>query len=821
MFAARLIFVFPVASLFLCAQQFATDISPIFRKRCLGCHGVAMQQNGLRLDAREAAMRGGYSGAVIVPGNAEGSRLIQLVEGRKGRTMPPAGPPLKAEEIALLRAWIDKGAEWPEASARVDTTERTDPRARHWAFQPIVKPIPPITEMSAIDAFVRARLAKEGIAPAPETDRATLLRRVSLDLIGLPPTVEETQAFLKDSRPDAYERAVDRLLASSHFGEKWARHWLDLARYADSDGYQKDEFRPNAFRYRDWVIQAFNRNMPFDRFSVEQIAGDLLPASGVEERTATGFHRMTLTSREAGIDLKQLRAEQVADRANTFGSVWLGLTTGCAMCHDHKFDPISQREYYQLYAYFNTSSEESLDAPRPEELERYRKGFADYKRKRDALWAEYRATELAPAFWAKMREASKPGAPLEWVANLELLPVLIDKGLEIFATPEAQRTDYESEQLMFFFLRTYGRVTKPEDLKDLKFKELLGKLDSLHAEYPRYSEPMVLAEMPKPPSTHIHIRGDFRDPGIEVKPGTLRVLPAMPSDAPANRLGLAHWLVSRGHPLTARVAVNRLWQELFGRGLVATSEDFGARGEAPSHPELLDWLATDFQSNWDVKRAIRQMVLSATYRQSSKPRPELQTSDPYNRLLARQSRHRLTAEAVRDSVLAVSGLLSAKVGGPSVRPPLPEGVTDLGFEDFMKWPESKGEDKYRRALYTVSHRSVPYPQMAMFDAPDGLVSCSRRTRSTTALQALTLLNDPVFVEAAQALAARVLRERAQAGLQERIDHLFALTLSRAPLPKERDRLTAYYVKRGPAGEIDKWTGLGSIVLNLDEFLTRE
>ncbi len=785
--------IFGFASICL-AQDFSADVQPLLRRRCYGCHGAAAQMSGLRLDHKADAMRRG----VVTPGNSGASKLIEMVEKR---AMPPSGPKLTPEEIALLRSWIDKGAAWPEGES-----------AQHWAFQPIRKPKPPLVKSTAwvrnpIDAFILARLENENVAPSPEADRITLFRRLNLDLTGLPPSPAEVDAFLTGA--ESYERAIDRLLASPHFGEKWARSWLDLARYSDSDGYQKDEVRPNAWRYRDWVIGAFNRNMPFDQFTIEQIAGDLLPQATAAQKTATGFHRMTLTSREAGIDLAQLRAEQVADRANTTGSVWLGLTVGCAMCHDHKFDPISQKEYYRFYAFFDSSREASLEAPLPQEVVPYQRGLAEYLSKRRALIEAYRVPSLQPEFERKMREAARPGAASEWLANYELLPVLVDGGDAILAKEPAQRSEWENYLMQRYLARTYGRVAAEAEAKKYHFDELLKRLDALDEAYPRFSEPMVLAEIDAPPQTHIHIRGDFRRPGEAVQPGTPAALPPLPEGVKANRLALARWMVADDNPLTARVEVNRLWQELFGRGLVATSDDFGSRGDAPSHPELLDWLATDFREHgWEIKYAIRQMMLSAAYRQSSKPRQEPEA------LVARQMRFRLPAELIRDGALAASGLLDPRVGGRSVRPPLPEGVTNLGFENFMKWPESVGPDKYRRGLYTLMHRSVPYPQMVMFDAPDGLISCSRRNRSTTPLQALELLNDPVFFEAAQGLAARTFREAGPSD-EARIDYAFRVALSRTPSAGERARLLAYY--RGQAN----WAGLSSVILNLDEFLTRE
>jgi hypothetical protein len=823
--------------------DFQRDVEPIFRTRCVLCHGSQQQLSGLRLDRRDDAFRGGYSGVVIKPRDPEGSRLIQLVSGKGKIVMPPAGPRLTEREILILTSWIDQGAPWVDDSNQ-DSLVRT--RSTHWSFQPLRKPpVPPVRKpawsRNAIDAFVLDRLKREGIKPSPEADRHTLLRRVSFDLVGLPPSPEELSRFMADTEAGAYERAVDRLLSSPHFGEKWARHWLDLARYADSDGYEQDQVRPHAWRYRDWVIRAFNDNVPFDRFSVDQIAGDLLPGSKLEQKTATGFHRNTLTSREGGIDVEQLRTEQVADRAATVGTVWLGLTLECARCHDHKYDPVTQKEFYQFYSFFNSAVEVNIEDPVPGELGPYLENRPEYLKKYSEIKDRYRVDELQQQWEREVLSAmADPAARLEWTQVLDYLAVYQDHGHEILKTPSEKRTFRQSHDLTRVFLKYPGPLASWPEAKGIRFSEGFNQLEELDAKYPGLSEIPVIAEGPAR-TTHIFIRGDFRNPGIEVQPGTPAVLPPLPESSDAARLRLARWIVSSDNPLIARVAVNRFWQELFGRGLVSTSEDLGKRGDPPSHPELLDWLAASFRDQgWNVKALIRQIVLSATYRQSSPVREDLVLRDPENRLLARQNRLRLSAELVRDATLAVSGLLNPAVGGRSVRPPMPAGMLRVAYR--VKWEETPGPGRYRRGLYTLFQRSLPHPQMAAFDAPGSLIACSRRERSVTPLQALSLLNAPEFYEAARALAARILREKSET-FEERAQYAFELCLNRTATPEELAAISKYHQMKLERQKADTrsaeqqapgsvaagfdpqvaaaWTGIASILLNLDEFITRE
>lgn len=767
------------------AADYARDVEPLLRARCYGCHGAARQMKGLRLDSKDAVL-------------AAGGVLIARVTGEGVSIMPPAGKPLSATEVATLREFIG-GA-----------------RATHWAFQPVARPVAPRTRnaewpRNAVDQFVLARLERANIEPSPAASRRTLIRRLSFDLTGLPPSPEEVAEFVSDARPDAYEKLVDRLLASPHFGERWARPWLDRARYADSDGYEKDWFRPWAWRYRDYVIRAFNRDLPFDRFTTEQLAGDLLPDATADQRIATGFYRMTLTNREGGVDNAQFRFESTVDRANTVASVWMGLTAGCAQCHNHKFDPITQRDYYSLFAYFDNLHDADIEAPLAGELGPWLAAREAYRAKRAETLKAYHVPELQAAWERDMLDAAEhPGRRTDWDLAWDCLLKLTEGGWDgerLIRTPPARRTEREAATLTDHFVRNYHFAVGGKRTQELKFPELDQKLTALKKEFPQLSEAMAVTEADDPEPSHVRVRGDYKTPGERVEPAVPAFLP--PAGG-GSRLDLARWLVSEQNPLTARVTVNWIWQELFGAGLVKSAEDFGTRGEKPTHPELLDWLAASFrEEGWSVKQLIRTIVVSNTYRQSSHARRDLETIDPQNALLARQSRLRLPAELIRDNALSVSGLLDTEVGGESVRPPQPKGVSDLGYgkrEGDTSWKVSEGRKRYRRGLYIQFQRSTPYPLLVNFDAPKTTVAVCRRDRSNTPLQALNLLNDPVFVEAAEALAYAVPRGD--------VKMLFERALARSPSPKELERMN-HYVQTMP------WPAVASIVLNLDEFITRE
>lgn len=838
--------------LFACAPSlhaqpgvdFRQDVEPLLAKRCMPCHNGSLSQNGVRFDDRKAALAGGYSGPVILPGDPEGSKVIQRVTSAdKKLRMPPAGPPLTPQEIAILRSWIQAGAQWPEEAAGKESSAPPAVASSnaHWSLRPIRRPpVPDVTLRSwaanPVDRFILARLEREGISPSPEAPKAVLLRRVTLDLTGLPPAPEEVRAFLADSRPDAYERVVDRLLASPHYAEQRARAWLDAARYGDSDGLEKDMVRPWAWRWRQWVIEAFHRDMPFDQFTIEQLAGDLLPGATVEQRIATGFHRNALTNREGGTDPEENRFEQLVNRVNTTATAWLGLTAGCAQCHDHKYDPLKQKEYYQLLAFFNRSEEVNIDAPLPGEFGEWMRRRPEYLREREALVREFDVGSMQEEWEEKIRWAmANPGKDPDWDFAVSNSRPMLDRFEYLLKKGKKNRNERENEAVFYWFVRNPGPLKPDRDIDKIRcLAEFRRRLDKLDREYPRLSQAMGMFELEDPPQTHIALKGDFRARGLAVEPDVPAFLPPLPEDAPRNRLTLARWLVSSDNPLTSRVIVNRIWQEFFGQGLVKTSEDFGTQGETPSHPELLDWLASEFRDNgWSVKRLIRLIVTSSTYRQSSQARRDLLEKDPENRLLARQSRIRLPAENIRDSALAAAGLLNTQVGGPSVRPPQPKGVAELGYANSVKWVEDEGPARYRRGLYILFQRTAPYPMLMNFDAPDSFTSCARRRRSNSPLQALNLLSDPVFFEAAQSLALRLLRE---APPEQRIEHAFLLALGRPPTGRERERMERFLREHSAALQARQgqsqallplqpghaaWASAARALLNLEEFITRE
>ncbi|MEZ6060284.1 MAG: PSD1 and planctomycete cytochrome C domain-containing protein [Planctomycetaceae bacterium] len=818
--------------------RFNRDVLPILADHCFACHGfdAGQRKAGLRLDRQADATRTLDSGTTaIVPGDSARSELwVRLNTTDDDLRMPPAetGVTVTPAQREILRRWIDQGAEYE----------------RHWALiRPRQMEPPPVPGSShPIDRFVRARLQEEGITPSEPADRATLVRRVTLDLTGLPPSPSELDAFVADPQPDAYARVVERLLNSEHFGEHWARWWLDLAHYGDSDGYLQDFLRPVAWRYRQWVVDAFNRDLPFDQFTVQQLAGDLLPNATVTERMGTGFLRNTLSNREGGADLEEFRVKQVLDRTMTVGTTFLGLTIGCAQCHDHKFDAISQREYYQLYAFFNNADEVNFDAPLPDEAGPYADAKPEYDRKRAELLAPV-AEPLAKlqADWEKklLHTEANPGEDFAWERTLELLGLQWGQnlgegqleGLNIIRMPPERRTQDEQNRLLDYFLNA-APAEYSAKFAELNLNEIKAQLQALTAELPSVTRAPGMRTFPFQRSTHVFVRGDYRRHGEEVQPDTPASLPPLNVGRGADRLALARWLVSDDHPLTARVAVNRLWQELFGRGIVSTSGNFGIRGDRPSHPQLLDWLAVEFMKNgWSVKSILREIVTSQTYQQSSTARPEVDRRDPLNSLLARQVRLRLSGEGIRDSALAVSGLLSRKVGGPSVKPPQPDSVSMDGYSN--SWEPSTGADRYRRGLYTFIQRTSPFAQFVTFDLPDTSLSCARRERSNTPLQALTLLNDPVFLEMARALANRVLTEN-PGNDQERLTHAFRLVVCRPPTAQEAERLRNYLQQQrtlfaehpdaatellqdAPAGTDAAWIALASVLLNLDEFIHRE
>lgn len=1116
--------------------EFVRDVQPLLAARCIECHGPEKNEGGLRLDVKKLALEGGDSGEVIAIADPDSSELLNRVRSSdEDIRMPPEGERLSAEEIKLLEQWIRDGASWPDAASAVAVSD-------HWAFQPIHLPvIPDRPESHPIDRFVRARLSEHGIKPSEPADRYTLARRLSLDLTGLPPSDAQIDKFYRNPSTDAWEQLVDRFLESPHFGERWAMPWLDLARYADSDGYEKDTPRPHAWHWRDWVIDAINRDLPFDQFTVQQLAGDLLPGATNEVMLATGFHRNTLTNREGGVDQEEFRVAAVIDRNNTTFTTWMGLTVACAQCHTHKYDPITQREFYSLYAFFNETNERDLPAePTGRELAEYESARAAHTRKQAELDAQLESA--APAInqrlneWAiRQRTLIESGwTPLEIIERRDAAGGIVEltartslarlagirlqvaknvfaeqdgvgedlilshlsvraqpagngpageiqfrqaiaeggkgresigsiladddpAGWQLAATRDHEQTAWfttatEAPQAGFIgnnpadgaqdgasnLLNVYhaspipGRGTvdsirvftkaaadssfhvfllrpavdglrvvdrrefmadgshgqkqfaltpawqvEPGDLfahwgnggptfssgdstadriyyplpripaagESIALSKLptiparayamaagfqpvdtaenffrpewdnnganltfrirvsqgrLGELKLSVTDRPDIANgaaenlPTEIAQllsletarwsvtqrqlvfeyfltvdpegiklkkaiddhagkMPKKPQatwhivqqggprqTHVHLRGDFREQGRAVSPEAPSFLPPLTSrgDRP-DRLDLARWIVSAENPLTSRVAVNHIWATLFGRGLVATPDDFGTQGEPPSHPELLDWLAIEFQRlGWSRKALIRQIVLSETYRQSSRGRADLTDRDPDNRLLARQNRFRLDAELVRDQYLAAAGLLDPRVGGPSFRPPLPDSVTRVQFVN--NWKPDAPSELYRRGMYIHLQRNMMLPMLITFDRPEAILACTRRDRSNTPLQALTLLNAPRFVEAARALATALTADSGKND-EERIEAAFRRIVSRPPSNTEQARtkqlleqLTTYYNEHpAEAGQLAgedssknattaaAWVAVCRTLLNLDEVITRE
>jgi hypothetical protein len=991
------------------APDFTRDIRPVLEKRCFECHGEKKQKGGLRLDRKADILRGGDSDrAPFVAGkSAESEMLKRVMSDDDDEKMPPKGERLAAEQVEKLRAWIDAGAVIPDdASMNV---------AKHWAYvKPAATALPEVKNAAwcrnGIDRWVLARLEREGLKPSVEADRAVLLRRVTLDLTGLPPTLEEASAFEKDEAPDAYEKVVDRLLASPAYGERWARPWLDLARYADTQGYEKDN-RRSMWPWRDWVISAFNRDVPFDRFTIEQIAGDMLPGATQEQRIATGFHRNTMTNTEGGTDNEEFRYEALVDRVNTTFGAWMGTTFNCAQCHNHKYDPFKTTEYYQVMAFLNNTEDADYDDEKPtmkvfapgqrEQLDQLRSKQREEEKKADdfAATPEFAAAQSA---WEERAAAAAKWEALEIIAmkseagatlaktedgavrasgesaaqdNYVITTKTMLKGITAFrvealtddslpkkgpgrsvdgniiltefkvtadglpVTLKGASADFQQEgwpvaaaidgkpETGWAWAPRFGKAhlatfTTEKPIADGRETTIVFRLEHqnhqwsqhvlgkfrimastsadpnltvpaeiaailvepaekrndrqkarLREQYRTISPEMkplaaavgaakkaaddfekalpitsVMAELAKPRVTKRHVRGAYLSTAEEVQAATPAALHAFPADAPRNRLGFARWLVDRENPLTARVIVNRFWEQYFGKGIVETVEEFGKQGEAPSHPELLDWLAVQFMDGcgsgtpWSMKALHKLIVTSATYGQSSRVSPALVQRDPFNRLLARGPRVRLEAEMIRDQALAVSGLLSHKIGGPSVMPPQPDGIWQVVYSGD-KWETSKGEDKYRRGLYTFWRRSSPHPMMSSFDAPTREFCVLRRSRSDTPLQALDTLNDPAFVEAAQALARRI---AAQAGdVKERAAFAFRTCLSRAPKPEEIERISKLYErelanytdKPGDAEkmaasetpkpkdcnnlpELAAWTVVANVLLNLDEAITK-
>lgn len=806
------------------SPDFNRDILPILSNKCFACHGPdeATRKADLRLDRRDVVLAVG----VIHPGDAEGSELVtRILSSDPDEMMPPPKEKkrLSPEEKDLLRAWIADGAQY----------------TLHWSFLPLSQSDPPETKTPArnpIDRFILAELEKHEIAPSPEADPNTLIRRMFLDLTGLLPPPDRVQSFLTEYRDDAdaaVARLADQLLASPHYGERWGRHWLDQARYADSNGYSIDGDR-SMWPYRDWVIHALNQDMPFDRFTIEQIAGDLLPQATKDQFIASGFHRNTLINQEGGTDPEQFRNEAVTDRVNTTGAVWLGLTLSCAECHTHKFDPITQREYFEMFAFFNQGTDVNdtgatvevsegelfLNQPAPEKI-------AALSEARASLESVISSTSKRQLLWEKealsLEKASTKPA---------------DELAEALCTASDQRSSAQRRLLASAFAKVDHEKQTAE--KQLQIAEkALGLGPSVKT--------MVMRDLPVRRDTLIHLRGSFLDQDRRtgpLRPGVPAVLPPLPGDAVKkdwpDRLDLAHWLARPDHPLVSRVTVNRIWMRYFGRGIVETENDFGSQGSFPTHPALLDWLARSFiEHGWSMKWLHRQIVTSATYRRSSHSRPELGEIDPLNQLLARQNRLRVEAEIVRDIALSASGLLDSKIGGPGIRPPQPDGV--YAFTQTKKsWETAPAPDRYRRSLYIQFYRSAPYPMLTTFDSPDFQSVCTARVRSNTPLQSLMLANDEGLFELAQGLAEQLLSEDSDDA--SRLERAFSLCYSRPPSEKERELVARFHdqqyqsffqnsaavkaISSGIKSESDPvalaaWTAVARALMNTDEFITRE
>ena len=750
--------------------SFNREIRPILSEQCFSCHGFDAKHRkaDLRLDTREGALADNDGVRAIIPGDPAKSELWKrLLSQDPEEVMPPPEahkPKLTAKQKETLRRWIEEGA----------------PYEPHWAFTSPQRPALKEKGPAAIDALIDSGLKEAGLKASAEASPDKLLRRLSLDLTGLPPTPAELDAFLKARAKDplaAYAAAVDRLLASSAYGERWGRWWLDQARYADSNGYSIDAPR-SIWKYRDWVVNSLNADLPFDRFTIEQLAGDLLPDAGEAQRIATGFHRNTPLNQEGGIDVEQFRIDSVIDRVGTTGTVWLGLTVGCAQCHAHKFDPITQKEFYRMFAFFNNQEEPTMKV-------------SDPARDEAKLAAAIREADQGLATFLDQRAP----ALQQWESGLTKATTakLSGPAKAALRKPAAKRSITERALL---FAASPGATDKTFRALQKKAKDAADLRDDAPTT-------LVLKELAKPRKTHLLTAGDFTRPAEEVAPGVLATLHAFkPDQGSVDRLDLARWIVAKDNPLTARVIANRVWQAYFGRGLVETENDFGSQGTSPSHPELLDWLAVELvERGWSLKALHRTIVLTQTYRRDSANRADLIEKDPDNRLLARQTRLRLDAELVRDSALVASGLLTHKVGGPPVYPPIPDGVMSLGQVKRV-WNTSQGPDRTRRGLYTFTYRVTPPPAFAVFDAPDGLSTCTRRNRSNTPLQALTLLNDPAYFEAAQALAKVIEKE----GLAT----AFRRCTSRTPEASELAVLT----------RLDRLSAARAL-LNLDETITRD
>ncbi|MCX7403522.1 MAG: PSD1 and planctomycete cytochrome C domain-containing protein [Planctomycetia bacterium] len=829
--------------------NFNSDIRPLLSDNCFQCHGPddKKRQAGLRLDLREAALAINESGdAALVPGDLQASGLVKrILSTDPEERMPPeeSHKKLSDEQVDLLKRWVAEGAVYQG----------------HWSFQPVERPaVPRVTDekwpRNAIDHFLLARLEKENLKPSPEANQRTLLRRLSLDLTGLPPSPEEIASFLADQSPEAYEKVVDRLLASPGYGEQMALQWLDFARYADSNGFQADSSRKQ-WPWRDWVIKAYNDNLPFDRFTTEQLAGDLLPAASNSQIVATGFNRNHRLNGEGGLIAEEWRVETVIDRVETTGLTWLGLTFNCCRCHDHKYDPITQKEFYQLFAFFNNITESGtlqagdgqnnepiVLAITPEQEAELAKLDQSHKAAEKNLAEENQALPAQAVEWAEKN--------CHLIGEESPFPAELKQSLAIDAD---QRTPAQRGVIETFF-RTY------ESPLIKRAQENVAQSKKVRDEFKaRLPSVMIMREGPVRDAFQL-VRGEYDKHGDKVTAGLPAAFASLPADAPLNRLGLAGWIVSSANPLTARVWVNRAWERFFGVGLVKTSENLGSQAEFPVHPELLDWLAAEFMQptssvavsgqpahQWDMKAIHKVIVTSAAYRQATALNKTLAQKDPENRLIARGPRFRLSGEALRDQALAISGLLIDRVGGPSVRPYMPNGVWDetTRYGDLRNYKHDAGESLYRRSMYTIWKRTAAPPTMLIFDAPNREICTVKRSRTNTPLQALSLLNEITYVEAARKLAERMIAEGGSS-VEDRLKYGFQLVTAREPVAGELQVLAEGFGRdiarfQDQKAEAEKFLAFGdststkasnplelaayalaaNVLLNLDEVVTRE
>ena len=809
--------------------RFSRDIRPLLASKCFACHGPAEKEGGLALHEQgPATARTDSDHRAIVPGRPDQSHLLERVRSSDPKLrMPHDAPPLTPAEIALLETWIAQGARYE----------------KHWSFVPPRRTRPPTVPRkhrkqvrSAIDRFVIARLQPRQLGLSQQATPHTLLRRLSLDLVGLLPSQQQIEQFVANPSDDAYLQLVDQLLASPHFGERWGRHWLDLARYADSFGYERDDVRPNAWRYRDWVINSINRNQPYDQFIREQLAGDLLPDATLEQKIATGLHRMNIKNNESGINKQDYRNRETVDRVNTTATSVLGLTLGCAQCHSHKYDPIPQRDFYSFYAFFNNIDEKNIDIEgTPADRAIYQAALAEVKQQQDTLKAR-RSALAAMRKHANLAAWQKSlGQKTTDIASQLSKLGLSDSLARLLTQPAAGLSPAQQQAAADFWNSLEGRH---DDTGQAMAQVSVQKR---HLPKPYV---MTIAERAKDRKvTHVLLRGDFKQKGQPVQPGTPSSLPPLkPRNTSPDRLDLARWLVGPDNPLSARVAVNHAWAHLFGRGLVSSRDDFGSQGTPPTHPALLDWLAVEFtQSGWDRKALVRTIVTSATYRQSSHLTPRLASDDPDNLWLARQGRYRVEAEIIRDLFLHAAGLLHRTVGGPTIHPVKPLGTEELAYKYKTRWIVSNRPDRYRRGMYILFKRTNPYPSLMIFDSPGSNVCLAQRNRSNTPLQALTTLNDPVFFECAQALGQRIASGASSPA--DRLNRAALASLSR-PLSSEELGILAQLhadeqawfashldearqvigrpgTPRGRESSTAAWISVARTLLNLDEFLNRE